>query len=293
MEKIACKICGSTNHKPFVKVPDRFDSGMEFEIVKCECGFVFLNPRPALDEIGKYYEHESYDPHKSQTKTLFDFAYRFVQTIALTWKKKTVERYISRGRLLDIGGGAGEFCQHMAKYGWDVTVQDTSPEALALAERRGVLGVKSLDALKKSAKYDLITMWHALEHIHDIDALYGSSIDGMLKPGGVLVVAVPNHNAPERKYFGKSWAPYDAPRHLYHFDLECLTRIQNKYGFEIIGAHSLYQDTPYNILLSSGARDPKSLIRMAAIWIKSLSENIRLGVSHSSSMMVVARRTQV
>jgi len=290
MESPACIVCGSKNNSELLKVRDRFSSGSEeYSIVKCECGFVFLSPRPDEQEISKYYDHMSYEPHRSEKKSIFDHCYRLVQNWAVDWKRKKIENYISCGKLLDIGGGAGEFCQHMTKHGWSTIVQDTSESALILAEQKGIPGVQHLDLIAGKYRFDLITMWHALEHVHDVETLF-SNINNLLRPGGVLVIAVPNHNAPEREKLGNKWAPYDTPRHLYHFDFDSLRRFQSKYDFEIIGANSLYQDTAYNILLSWESRGVADFIKMAFLWLTSLFKNVTGDVKSSSSMMIICRR---
>ncbi len=289
MEVISCPLCGSDQSEHFKTVENRFSSEKElFKLVKCKCGFVFLNPRPSFDEISSYYEHEEYDPHRKESKTLFNKAYDEVQKWAVSWKRRKIEKFFSTGSHLDIGGGKGEFATHMALNGWNSTLQDTSVEALEIAKTSNISCVNSLDDIEGD-KFNLITMWHVLEHVHDIKSLF-TSIHNRLDEDGVLVVAVPNIDAPERGDLGRFWAPYDAPRHLYHFSYERLEHLLQKEGFTVKRAHPLLQDTPYNILLSLKSFSTMHLIRGFITCLKSVITMLLFGVSRSSSMMLICKR---
>ena len=114
--------------------------------------------------------------------------------------------------------------------------------------------------LNDDNRFDVITLWHSLEHIHDIPDLY-NLINRLLHQDGILLIAVPNIIAPEIIFFNKKWAPFDAPRHLYHFQLKTLNELCSKYKFKIVRKYSLFQDTPYNILLSITKNNPLQFIK--------------------------------
>jgi 2-polyprenyl-3-methyl-5-hydroxy-6-metoxy-1,4-benzoquinol methylase len=290
METISCPICGSDKSQSFRTVENRFSSERElFKIVKCECRFVYLNPRPNFTEISAYYKHAEYDPHREESKTMFNKVYDCVQRWAVGWKRNKIENFVSNGSMLDIGGGKGEFATHMSQNGWSCTLQDTSKEALSIAQRSNISCVNSLDDLEENQQYDLITMWHVLEHVHDIKSLF-DKIRKHLSEDGILVVAVPNIDAPERGDFGGSWAPYDAPRHLYHFSYERLEHLLMCEGFTVKRAHPLLQDTPYNILLSLKSFSIVELLMAFVTSIKSVITTLLFGVSRSSSMMLICER---
>jgi len=290
MEQTDCIICGSSKSDSFLHIRDRLDqdSGL-FRLVQCECGFIYLNPRPGTAEISAYYTSTDYDPHKSDKKSIQDILYRWVQNWALGWKYRKIRSWHTSGNLADIGGGQGEFCSYFRDRGWRVTLQDTSPTALYTAAERGLDTVETLDDLRSRGPFQVITMWHALEHIHHVDRLF-HVIDDILAPDGILVLAVPNHNAPERPYFKESWAPYEAPRHLYHFTQRTLTDLLEKYGYESIQEFGLLQDTPYNILLSLPDHSIKSIFRGLGVLLNSIYKSKRHGAASHSSIGLICKK---
>ena len=127
----------------------------------------------------------------------------------------------------------GDFSSYMNKKGFSVD----SYEPI----------LNSKNEIKSS--YNIITMWHSLEHIHDLEASF-ETINNNLKDNGYLIIAVPNLDAAEISYFNEKWAPYDAPRHLYHFNFNSINNLLDKYGFKIIKHKMVLQDTFYNVYLS-------------------------------------------
>ena len=287
MENTNCIICGLNENKPYLQVTDRF-GGEVFQIVKCECNFTYLSPRPVLIEISSYYDDESYDPHRDERKTIFDRTYVWVQGKALKWKYKHIIKFMTQGNLLDIGGGSGEFCSYFKSKGWAVALQDSSEKARSIATGNNISTHESLSDIKDE-KFDLITMWHSLEHIHEIEFLF-STINALATNDGILVIAVPNVNAPERFFFNECWAPWDAPRHLYHFTHRQLDKLLSKHGWKIENAKIMFQDTPYNILLSLKSNSPFQLIYGGFILLYSLIKAAIGGVQSSSSFMVICKR---
>ena len=234
MEKINCPICSSNNNSLYLSLKDRLDSDKTetFNLVKCHCQFVFLNPRPSESEISKYYSYNDYSPHKKN-----GFLYRFAQKISFFWKYFLIKRYANEAKILDYGSGMGSFSSYMIRKGFSIDNYEPI--------------LNSKNEIKND--YSIITMWHSLEHIHDLEGSF-QIINKALKDNGHLIIAVPNLNAAEISYFNENWAPYDAPRHLYHFNLNSIDNLLNKYGFKIIRHTSIIQDTFYNIYLSLNKR---------------------------------------
>jgi len=234
MEKNNCPICSSNNNTLHLSLKDRLNSDKNetFDLVKCECNFIFLNPRPSESEISKYYSYNNYSPHKKSS-----FLYRIAQKISFFWKCNLIKKYALKGRILDYGSGMGDFSSYMIKKGFSV---DTYEPIL-----------NSKDEIKSD--YNIITMWHSLEHIHDLESAF-KMISKALKDNGYLIIAVPNIEAAEISYFNENWAPYDAPRHLYHFNFNSINNLLDKYGFKIVKHSMIIQDTFYNIYLSLNKR---------------------------------------
>ena len=169
MEIITCIICGNKKYTPFVKVSDRLSQNPElFQLVKCECNFIYLNPRPSEDIMSDYYNYTEYDPHNFTKKNIWGKIYKLVQWMTLRWKFKKIAPFHSSGKLLDIGGGNGEFASFMAQKGWDVILQDKFSILDNMNEDINIKTVENLEMIKEVEYFNVITLWHSLEHIHNI-----------------------------------------------------------------------------------------------------------------------------
>mgnify|MGYP001074017353 CR=1 FL=1 len=290
MENIHCIICEKSNSVPFITLSDRLTHNAQtFQLVKCECNFVYLNPRPDSKQISSYYQSAKYDPHNTINKDMWIKMYRFIQQLTMRWKYNKIVSIKPSGRVLDIGGGNGEFAFFMASKGWDVVLQDTISEVVDRNIYKNFESVKDLHILKDDQKFDVITLWHSLEHIHDIKNIF-DYISILLTDSGILMIAVPNLYAPERNFYKHNWAPYDAPRHLYHFSLDKLNELCKQNGYEIIQKYSLYQDLPYNVLLSAPNYYPLQLIKAIFVICCSFLYNICAGPDYASSFLIICRK---
>ncbi len=288
MESINCPLCQQPSQSSWIKVFDRLnpDPDKKYNISKCECGFIFLNPRHNEDEVSKFYQSDEYDPHASDSASLYRQIYKMVMKLALFIKFKTINQYVQNGGLLDIGGGSGDFCRYLKDKGWNATMLDTSENARRNAETLGIATISTFSQIQDDIQYDLITMWHSLEHIHDLESLF-ENIRTHLKPNGYLIIAVPNILANEQSYYADTWAPFDAPRHLYHFSPETLKQLLDKNNFKIIQSLPLYQDTPYNILQSLPDKSVRQILKALYVWMSSWAKIFFKGNYFSSSMEVV------
>jgi len=260
-ERIGCPICGTNASDPFVQTFDRFDPEREpqYGIVQCRgCGFVYLNPRPKADAMTTFYSQEGYDPFQTlEVKaSLYDRIYRLIREINLHWKLRFSSQAKAPGRLLDIGCATGEFPLRMQAKGWQVQGIETDPAAAAYARNRGVSVFKRVRKLEDNARYSLITLWHVLEHIHDLRGVL-QKIARMSTPGGQLIIAVPNIRSLDFQRYGKDWIALDAPRHLYHFDRESMRSLIEPYGFHLAEIRPLIWDVFYNHLLSNMRKNRK------------------------------------
>ena len=169
-------------------------------------------------------------------------------------------------------------------------MHDTISEVVYRNIDKNFESIKDLHILKDGQKFDVITLWHSLEHIHDISELY-KQINRLLSHDGILLIAVPNLSAPEKTFYGEKWAPFDAPRHLYHFQIESLKDLCNKYKFKILRKYSLYQDTPYNILLSISNNSPFQIFKGILVFVYSIFRTIISGPHYSSSFVVICKKS--
>jgi 2-polyprenyl-3-methyl-5-hydroxy-6-metoxy-1,4-benzoquinol methylase len=253
MEKLDhCPVCGKTSFKEFLNGKDFFLTGQPFTVVECTaCGFRFTNPRPDEGEIRPYYESPDYIAHKADKGTLIEAIYKVVRKFALRNKYRIVKSSSSGNKILDIGCGTGEFLHFCKQKGLITTGIEPNLQARNFATGQYGLNVYDETYLKKipSASFDIITLWHVLEHVHQLKE-YLQQILFLLKRDGTLIIALPNSESWDAKTYEQFWAAYDLPRHLYHFTPETLKMLVEKTGFSLSETAPLKIDSFYISLLS-------------------------------------------
>jgi SAM-dependent methyltransferase len=168
-------------------------------------------------------------------------------------KGKLIDREANGKVLLDIGCGTGYFPDFMRKRGYDVSGIELDNDTRELAIKNFDLEVyHPEDLLTKPVKntYDVITLWHVLEHLHEADR-YIRWINEALKENGVLIIALPNCDSYDAGRYGKYWAGYDVPRHLWHFKADTFEDYLSKFGFTLSKVKRLPFDAYYNSLMSA------------------------------------------
>jgi len=255
LEENNCLICGNNENSIVSEnIHNRLKIGEKFTIVRCNnCGFRFLNPRPTITSIAKYYDIDEYHPHKLSNESLFDKIYASIRNVNINSKKNLIHKlHLAKGKLLDIGCGTGEFLQAMKQVNWDVQGMETAKDARTFASQNEIPVADNLN--KINDKFDIITMWHVLEHIHDVDELM-KNIQRLLKDDGYFIITVPNINCFDSQFYKDEWIALDTPRHLYHFRPQDINSLINKYNFKLIRiSNRLHFDVWYNVLLSAQLR---------------------------------------
>lgn len=249
-----CPLCNAGSINRYLSCTDHLVSGEVYELFRCEeCGFVFTQDHPDEQMIGRYYDSEDYISHSDTKSGLINRLYRAGRNIMLHKKLKFTETIsrINRGRILDIGCGTGYFAAKMKENGWIVT--GIEPEVKAREVGISRFGLEILEPEKISSlaggSFDVITMWHSLEHLHD-PYNYSLEILRLLKPDGLLISALPNCDSYDARHYGGSWAAYDVPRHLWHFTPKTFSLFAEKTGFKITGIKPLPLDVFYISILS-------------------------------------------
>jgi len=233
----SCPFCKSENTKQYLKLKDYFLTQEDFEINECDnCKLLFTTPRPSINKIAKYYKTENYLSHNENKKGLVPWIYNAVKKINIQNKFRIAfdDACLKTGKkqLLDYGCGIGDFLCYAQQKGCNVYGCDLSADARALASRKiGKEIVKPIELTTLPDKYfDVITMWHVLEHIDDLETIV-SLLYKLLSDNGRLVVAVPNYMSFDAQYYKDKWAAYDVPRHLNHFHVESLKNVfKGKFG---------------------------------------------------------------
>ncbi|MAX09450.1 MAG: hypothetical protein CMG13_01125 [Candidatus Marinimicrobia bacterium] len=283
MENIECIICDSEKHFNIIEiVGDRFNPDKEYQIQKCRCGMISTNPRLDSKEISEHYENQNYHPQRREGK-VFGLLYRLAQIFNNKSKKKIIQKYCNAGFLLDYGGGDGQFQKYMSRRNWKCDIYEPYLKADSSQKKMNYTEVI------KDNYYDVISMFHSLEHIHEIGGAL-NSINRALKKKGLLVISVPNHDAFERPFFKSKWIAYDVPRHLHHFNLESVEKILDKYRFKIIEYRPVYIDTVYNIMMSL---NPKisSVIKAPFLILNGLFQ-IYINKNKASSIMLICNKNE-
>lgn len=279
-----CPWCGNPSNHTYLKVKDYFLTQEEFELFQCDhCGLVFTVPRPAPEQIGNYYKSEEYYSHQQNTKGFIPKIYESVKSINLRGKVAMATYDMVKGRLLDIGCGVGDFLLQVKKLGWEVMGIEPSEQASNIAQSRlGFAPLKPMDYEKlPDQSFDVITMWHVLEHVDDLKS-QTKELNRLLRPGGRLIIALPNYQSFDCQYYSDKWAAWDVPRHLNHFTHDCLQGILNANDFKYLDTQRLIWDAYYISFLSEkylGHSLP--LIRGAWVGLKSNCKARRSGMYSS------------
>ncbi len=250
--------------KDFLKVKDYFLSKENFSISTClNCGLKFTNPRPSDDMLSYYYQSEKYYSHSKKKNGFIPWLYQIIKRQNIKTKYHQIIPKKQSGRMLDIGCGTGDFLLYCRQNTWQISGVEPDQGARKIAEE--LLGEKIFSVnetnLWADSMFDLITMWHVLEHVSNLNKQF-IELHRLLLKGGKLVLALPNFQSDDAGYYMENWAAWDVPRHLYHFNEEVITQIASKYGFELLNSLPMKWDSYYVSLLSEQSKSsPFSIFR--------------------------------
>lgn len=253
LEHISCEICGSGRFEEVTSAVDaRRCTDTLFRVVKCaECGFHYLNPRPPAEEMEQYYPRNYYlnrgQERKVETANRNPLLRAFYQSFH-RWDHRRkrrdyerrvglVERYRQEGEILDVGCGEGTFLANLSPLKWKRHGIDFSAYAIEEAKKERIENLcigGVLDLPFGDRSFDVITLWHVLEHIRDPKAVM-KRVHALLKDSGVVILTVPNLEGLEMKVFRRLQdSCWEVPRHLYHFTLKTLSRLLEETDFSIL-----------------------------------------------------------
>lgn len=284
-----CPVCKETYFKDFLEVKDHMITQEEFKIVECDsCGFHFTNPIPEVDKIGEYYKSEEYISHSSNKKGLINYLYNKVRGITLKEKVKWLRNETEGKALLDIGSGTGHFLRAANENGFNGIGLEPDAEARDFAHKNNHVRSSSQEELYNidDNTFDVITMWHVLEHVYDLRKDL-KRIDEILRSNGKLFIAVPNMNSYDARFYKKYWAAYDVPRHLYHFKKNDISRLLLDFGFDLKKVIPMKYDSFYVSMLSEKYKKRFSLF---GVFIGLISNLKSKKYGYSSQVYVFEKR---
>jgi 2-polyprenyl-3-methyl-5-hydroxy-6-metoxy-1,4-benzoquinol methylase len=234
----------------FITVKDFSVTGESFSLLlNEEYQLLKTHPQPALDRLGVYYEFEDYISHTDGKRTFFEKMYHLVKRSAIKNKVRLItSHHPLKGKLLDIGAGTGDFLLEAKNQNWQIVGVEPNEKAKAIAEGKGVDFAPSLEKLESNS-FDVITLWHVLEHVPDV-VHQAAELKRLLKPSGTLIIAVPNFKSFDANYYKENWAAFDVPRHLWHFSKTAIERLFDHQNMNLAAIKPMWFDSFYVSLLS-------------------------------------------
>lgn len=245
---------------------------------------------PQPKDLTPYYESEHYVSHTDAQTVFTDKLYQKAKRFTLQRKLKMICKLgYKKGRLLDIGAGTGDFLAMAQTQGFAVEGVEPSAKARGLAAKKGLCLHREIGDLPE-ATFDVITLWHVLEHLPNLQEQV-ERITALLDNKGLLIVAVPNYKSYDAHHYGAYWAGYDVPRHIWHFSKTAIAKLFGQYHVEVISIRPMLLDAFYVSLLSEKYKGHTgALIRAFGVGMYS---NIQACFTkeYSSLMYVLKKRT--
>jgi 2-polyprenyl-3-methyl-5-hydroxy-6-metoxy-1,4-benzoquinol methylase len=276
-----------SNKKRFLTVIDYSVSKETFDLYyDQDLDLLITSPQPSPENLGRYYESNDYISHTDSKRSLFEKAYHFVKGIALKNKLNLINNCSSlKGNLLDIGAGTGDFLFTAKQNGWETIGVEPSEKAKGIAIGKGIKFSDSTQDLE-SHSFDVITMWHVLEHVPNLE-IQIKELKRLIKPNGTIIIAVPNFKSYDANYYGKFWAAFDVPIHFWHFSKTAIQLLFEKENIKLEKVLPMKFDSFYVSLLSEKYKKGKMNF-VKAIWIGLVSNwKAKSSLEYSSHIYVL------
>ena len=265
----SCPVCKSELIQEQLTAIDHTVSQKKFSIWQCNaCTARFTQDVPDQDAIGVYYASDNYISHSDTKKGIINSLYHLVRKRTLNSKRRLVinETGIMKGFILDIGCGTGAFLNTMKEADWAIT--GLEPDVVARNKAAELYGIHPQEPGKlfalKPASFNAITLWHVLEHVHELHE-YIKQVETLLAPNGKLFIAVPNYTSKDAEMYKENWAAYDVPRHLYHFSPQSMQTLLSIHGMQLTAVKAMWFDSFYVSMLSEQYKNGKGNIIKAVL----------------------------
>jgi 2-polyprenyl-3-methyl-5-hydroxy-6-metoxy-1,4-benzoquinol methylase len=249
LERMKPSLCIACDSLDFISYPTIQPA---IQLIQCKrCKISYTHPRPNLSELEKHYSETYYGPENAKFLHVIE---SLVGWITGRRARRIHEMVAPHSRILEIGCGRGLLLKHLAQLGHECHGSERSE--LAAQRVRKTVGLRIYTTpLEQSGlepnSFDLVILWHVLEHLEE-PAQHLSFLNRLLRPGGQLLLEVPNYTSLQSQFFGKHWFHLDLARHLYHFSKEGLKDLLGKTGFQIEALSSFsWEQCPFGALQSS------------------------------------------
>ncbi|QTE21341.1 class I SAM-dependent methyltransferase [Polaribacter cellanae] len=237
-----------TNLIPHLNCKDFTVSKETFRILKNK-EYEMLVTLPVPENLEDYYKSEDYISHTDSKKSLIDKVYQRVKNYTLKQKLSLLNSFETKSKLvLDIGAGTGDFLKVCKNDNWEVLGVEPNLDAKSIAAKKGIQLKENLLEITKQ-QFDVITLWHVLEHVEDLKETI-KTLKSLLKPKGRILVAVPNYKSYDASFYKEYWAAYDVPRHLWHFSQKSVHKLFSEVEMVVDATLPMKFDAYYVSLLS-------------------------------------------
>lgn len=246
-----CPLCNNKNYENHIICKDYTVSHESFAITKCtHCYFLFTNPRPEKNVIQDYYESQDYISHSDTANSPINILYKLVRQFTLKSKLNLLNGLSPTKTLLDYGCGTGDLLALAKSKRWTVSGVEPNIGARTIAKNKiGENVYSKIGTIEEKQSFSVITLWHVLEHVHDLNKTM-AQLKSYLDKKGTLIIALPNHKSLDQEIYREHWAAYDVPRHLYHFNQLTFNTLAQKHSFKVSDIIPMKFDAYYVSLLS-------------------------------------------
>ena len=271
-------------------VKDHLVSNKEFTLdFDAEKEMLLTKPQPEARKLSQYYESDQYISHTDNKKGLIPFLYHIVKKRSLKNKLSLINSLKKNDKsILDIGAGTGDFLSFIQSEFRSVTGIEPNQKARELAQEKGIFLEQDLKDVKGKL-FDVITMWHVLEHVPNLEETI-RDVESLLKPNGILIIAVPNFYSFDAAYYKNFWAAFDVPRHLWHFSKASMNKLFSD-KLSLLKISPMIFDSFYVSILSEKNKSGK-LNLLKAFFVGLRSNIYALSTKEYSSLIYCYQKSE-
>ena len=269
-----------------MRVKDHFLTGECFKLNhNDQYGFYETKPDMDYENLKGYYESKNYISHQEKTISIKSFFYNLVKQYMFSQKYKWIRKFVDNGTWLDFGAGTAEFLDYLPDEDWEKIAFEPSDNAIQKIKKKEIKYITNYKSLNE--KLDVITAFHAIEHVVNIDDWF-EFVKSNSKKDTIVAIAVPNYNSFDANYYKEYWAAYDVPRHQYHFSKQSIYKLFNAYGFSLIDEKPLMFDAYYISMMSEIYKGTNNLLKAMQIGFLS-NQRAKRTKEYSSNLFILRR----